>query len=272
MGIIFSLIPENSKINKSNYICDKKFALDDIKDLVYNDKNQIFYALVIMNARETHLMLANDYEIKQVKKIELNVANSHQKGGSSAGRFDRIFEGKRDRNDSYQVETILKEYYNYDINRPNVSGFIIGGSAETRKRVFEDPALSVLKDYIVANIPYDSINPYRLYKETEKLRREYEQTLERAKIEEIDRIAEMNPELLCFGKEIHTMASQSLLKKCFVSSEKLNTMYEMYKVSNKSGLAKALNININDLIEVFDSGIEKWGDIIGIIRHYVALF
>lgn len=247
-----------------------------------------------MNARETRFLLANDLEIKDLKKIEMNVANSHQKGGSSAGRFDRIFENKRDRNNTYQVETILKLYYDFQVHRPNVLGFIIGGAAETRSRVFGDEDLDVLKDYIVTNIPYLGSDPYKLYRETEQARIDYEKNSIKKKVSEIEELLEKSPDLLCFGlKEIGYMASQHMLKKCYVSSSKLREVslfINSTPSSNSSSSTSSTSTSISkstgknkrnkeeadencknkdkiiEIIEITNDSLEKWGSCVGILK------
>ncbi len=232
-----------------------------------------------MNARETRLWLANDLEIKHLKKIEMNVANAHQKGGSSAGRFDRIFENKRDRNNTYQVETILKECYDFNIHRPKVAGFIIGGAAETRVRVFSDSALSVLKDYIVTNIPYLGSDPYKLYQETEQARQDYERNNIKKKISEIEELIEKSPDLLSFGiKETNNILQkvnnrkqiilqkvnnrkQIILHKCYVASSKLDEVKSMLSLSTSGSLV--------DVIEITDDSLEKWGNCVGILNRNI---
>jgi peptide subunit release factor 1 (eRF1) len=252
MGIIFSLIPP-IPIRRSNYICDKRFALDDIKAL-YEDRP--YYALIIMNARETWFWLANDFEIRQVKKIEMNVANSHQKGGSSAGRFDRIFENKRDRNNTYQVETILKLYYDFSINRPKVVGFIIGGAAETRSRVFGDAKLNILKDYIIVNKPYLGLDPFVLYQDTQHAREDYEQNGIKKKVGEIEEMLEKCPDLLSFGiKETHHMLNQHILRKCYVDCSNLEELTRILS-SYKDKV---------EVIEIADDSLQKWGGCVGIL-------
>jgi peptide subunit release factor 1 (eRF1) len=211
-----------------------------------------------MNARETRFWLANDLEIKELKKIEMNVANAHQKGGSSAGRFDRIFENKRDRNNTYQVETILKQFYDFNIHRPKVVGFIIGGAGETRSRVFGDPELNVLKDYIVINMPYLGLDPYKLYKETEQARQDYERNGIKKKVSEIEDMLEKNPDLLSFGiKETNYMLNQHVLRKCYVASSKLDEIRTILSSFKDKALV--------ELIEITDDSLEKWGNCVGIL-------
>lgn len=213
-----------------------------------------------MNARESRFWMANDLEIKEMKKIEMNVANSHQKGGSSAGRFDRIFENKRDRNNTYQVETILKTYYDFDTNRPKVAGFIIGGAAETRSRVFGSSELNIINDYIVTNIPWLNSDPYTLYEETRDARETYEkQKTQKIKLE-VEELIDRNPDQVCFGiKEVSKNVDLHLLRKCYVSSDH----DDLRNLSNLNAIIKGKC----DLIVVEDDWLSKWGNCIGIFMN-----
>jgi peptide subunit release factor 1 (eRF1) len=163
-------------------------------------EEQPYYGLLLITARHTEFWLANDLHVKKIKQIELAVTNSHQKGGSSQGRFDRIFQNKRDRNDGYLIEQIVAMYYDKQLNKPKVLGLIIGGNAETRNRVIKE--LDMFNEYIVANIPYEGMDGLGLYQAVEPMRTNYENRATNSIIQEIETILRLEPDRLDFGREI----------------------------------------------------------------------
>jgi len=218
---MFSINPP-IPINCTNYICDKRFQLDSIKMLY---KEQPYYGLLLISARETTLWLANNQNIKKIKHLELTVTNSHQKGGQSQGRFDRIFQNKRDRNDGYLVEQILETFYDRHANKMKVLGLIIGGNAETRNRVMNDPELDVFREHIIANIPYPDMNALGLYNATQITREKYENKATDEVIKEIENILRLEPDSLDFGKEILEGLRCYKYKKVYYNMD-LETMKE----------------------------------------------
>ena len=249
MGTMFSLSPP-IPITKSIYLCEKKFQLDDLKAL-YDHENIPYYAVIIINARETKFWMVNDLEIRPLQTIELSVTNKHSKGGQSAPRFGRIFQDKRDRNDTHVIDSILSLYYDYDKNRPKVHGFIIGGVADTRDRVFKDPDLDIIRDYIVTNQPCSSNDANALYEQSALARQIYETKINQGIISELEETIEKDSDRILFGiREVQEGLALFLLKKCFIpKSDEIIDVLKNHKC---------------EFIKVDDNLIEKWGLYVGV--------
>lgn len=249
MGFMFSLNPP-IPIGQTDYICDKVFQLQSIKDLYVK---RPYYGLLIINARDTSFWLANELEIKKVRDVKTSIANSHKNGGSSQGRFDRLFENKRDRNHSYIAEQILKTYYDADTNTPTVLGFIIGGTAETRLHVWDMQELSHLSDYIVSNTAIANNDPYKLWNSSSEDRIKYTTKSIKSKTAEIEEIMRISPDKIDFGpNEVSRGLENYLYEKVYVgTSEKVRTQINYDSTKNL-------------FIEIASDYLDQFGGCVGI--------
>jgi peptide subunit release factor 1 (eRF1) len=212
-SIAFSLEPP-IPITRTDYICDKCFHLDAIKALYHE---QPYYAVIMLTARSSELWLVNDLHKKKISGIDLSLTNSHKKGGQSQARFDRLFQNKRDHNDSFLIEAIIDTYYDFSTNKPKVVGFIIGGHAETRIRVGKE--LDILDDYIVCNIACEHLDVYHLWNASRQYRDDFILSKSTRVITEIEELIRTTPEMLDFGVEVEKAIGHNIYSKVYSGKE-----------------------------------------------------
>ena len=250
MDIMFSIAPP-IPITQTNYVCEKTFLLGPIKELYYN---RPYYGLLLINARESSFWLANDLEIRKIKDVKTSITNSHKNGGSSQGRFDRLFENKRDRNHTYIVEQILNNYYDASVNAPTVIGFIIGGAAETRTHVWDAPELSHLIKWIITNVPLSNNNPYELWELSAEKRIKFSNLTTDAIIDEIDEIMQLTPDKVDFAlTEVSQGLNNMLYSRVYTNA---TCKEELTKIKSKSEKCR--------LIEINGDYLDQYGGCVGI--------
>lgn len=222
-----------------------------------------YYGLLIISARESSFWLANDLEIKKIKDVKTSIANSHKNGGSSQGRFDRLFENKRDRNHIYIGEQILKTYYDAETNSPTILGFIIGGPADTRTHVWDLPELSHLQEYVVCNIPLPDADPYDLWTLTDQHRSQYDNKAIKTMIDEIDTILQKTPDKIDFGViEVSDGLKNHIYSKVYISTDP--KVKERFKIGGSTYEELKDTNEKCKFIELGSEYLDQYGGCIGI--------
>lgn len=123
------LIEPPKRINQNNYVCSKRFMLDDILEMY---KTETIWALVMISGEGSSYYKVNisgDYiNIKKINKLKKQNAKTHKKGGQSAQRYDRAIEGIKKANIKSTVDEIINTY----LDIPNI---ILGGPTDMKNRV-----------------------------------------------------------------------------------------------------------------------------------------
>lgn len=112
-------------INTSLYLCDNKFHIDVLADLLESDMK---FGFIIMDGNGSLFgtVCGNTREILQ--KITVDLPKKHGRGGQSAVRFGRLRMEKRHNYVRKVSEIAVQLFITND--RVNVSGLILAGSAE----------------------------------------------------------------------------------------------------------------------------------------------
>jgi len=145
-------------INKSLYLCDNKFHVQDLKELLENE--DVFGFIVVDgNGALYGTLQGNSREI--VHKFTVELPKKHGRGGQSSVRFARLRVEKR-HNYLRKVAEVCTQVFITD-NKPNVSGLVLAGSADFKNDLFQsemfDPRLKakVLK---IVDVSYGGENGF----------------------------------------------------------------------------------------------------------------
>ena len=118
-------------INKSLYLCDNKFHVEDLKELLENedvfgfivvDGNGALYGTLQGNSRET------------IHKFTVELPKKHGRGGQSSVRFARLRVEKRHNYLRKVAEVATQVFITND--RPNISGLVLAGCADFKTDLY----------------------------------------------------------------------------------------------------------------------------------------
>lgn len=141
MDNIFSeIIYPPKKLPSSNYICDKKFLLDEILEM-YEPELKIGVILVSGSIAQFYFINKTGSNLEHVllKSIDIELQKRQRKGGQSAQRIGRIRDEKESRYINYVAELAIK-FFMKDNNTSYIcKNIIIGGSSNIKHKVITTP-------------------------------------------------------------------------------------------------------------------------------------
>lgn len=145
-------------INTSLYLCDNKFHVDALSELLESD---LKFGFIVMDGNGTLFgtVCGNTREILQ--KISVELPKKHGRGGQSSVRFARLRMEKRHNYVRKVAELAVQHFISND--RLNVTGLVMAGSADFKTELKEsqmfDPRLQakVLK---VVDVSYGGENGF----------------------------------------------------------------------------------------------------------------
>merc|ERR1711916_152199 len=124
------VIEPHRPLNTSLYMCDSRFHVDALRDLLSNDDsfgfiivdgNGVLYGKLTGNHKET------------LHKFTVELPKKHGRGGQSAVRFARLRMEARHNYVRKVAEHAVKHFITND--RPNVQGIILAGSADFKNEL-----------------------------------------------------------------------------------------------------------------------------------------
>jgi peptide chain release factor subunit 1 len=119
-------------INKSLYLCDNKFHVEDLKDLLENE--DVFGFIVVDGAGALYGTLqGNNREI--LHKFTVELPKKHGRGGQSSVRFARLRMEKRHNYLKKVAEVATQVFITTD--RPNINGLVLAGSADFKTELYQ---------------------------------------------------------------------------------------------------------------------------------------
>ncbi|KAJ2156479.1 translation termination factor eRF1 [Coemansia sp. RSA 552] len=128
-------------INTSLYLCDNKFHVEALAELLQSD-SRFGFIIVDGNGCLYGALSGNTREVLHQFSVEL--PKKHGRGGQSAQRFGRIREEKRHNYIRKVAETAVQFFISAE--KPNIAGLILAGSAEFKNDLLKsdlfDPRLS----------------------------------------------------------------------------------------------------------------------------------
>ncbi|KAK7684666.1 Polypeptide release factor (eRF1) in translation termination [Cerrena zonata] len=112
-------------INTSLYLCDNKFHVEALAELLQDDDK---FGFIVMDGNGALFgsVCGNDRQV--LHKFSVDLPKKHGRGGQSAVRFSRLREEKR-HNYVRKVAEVAVQYFIED-NKVSVKGLILAGSAD----------------------------------------------------------------------------------------------------------------------------------------------
>jgi len=119
-------------INKSLYLCDNKFHVEDLKELLENE--DVFGFIVVDgNGALYGSLQGNSREV--LHKFTVELPKKHGRGGQSSVRFARLRVEKRHNYLRKVAEVATQVFITND--KPNVNGLILAGSADFKNELYQ---------------------------------------------------------------------------------------------------------------------------------------
>ncbi|KAF0972450.1 hypothetical protein FDP41_009353 [Naegleria fowleri] len=112
-------------INTSLYLCDNKFHVEPLQELLESDEK---FGFIIMDGNGCLYGTLSGNTSTVLQKISVDLPKKHGRGGQSALRFARLRLEKRHNYVRRCAELAVQHFITND--RPNVSGLILAGSAD----------------------------------------------------------------------------------------------------------------------------------------------
>merc|ERR1712137_651555 len=130
-------------INTTMYLCDNKFHTEDLSELLESDDR---FGFIIMDGNGSLYGTLQGSHREVLHKFSVDLPKKHGRGGQSALRFARLRLEKR-HNYIRKVGELATQFF-ITVDRPNISGLIVAGSAEFK----QDLTTSELFDPRLENI------------------------------------------------------------------------------------------------------------------------
>lgn len=134
-------------INTSLYLCDNKFHVEPLSELLESDST---YGFVVMDGCGCLYGTLSGNTYKVLHKFSVELPKKHGRGGQSSVRFARLRVEKRHNYLRKCAETCTQQFITGD--RPNVEGLIFAGSASFKNELYNSDILDKRLHAIVIKI------------------------------------------------------------------------------------------------------------------------
>ena len=137
-------------LQQSLYVCDRRFHVDPLKDLLETNEK---FGFIIMDGQGCLYGLVAGNSKQILHKFSVDLPKKHNKGGQSSIRFARLRVEAR-HNYVTKVGELAVQHFIPDGAEPNVTGLILAGSAEFKNVLATSDQLDIRLRSIVLGI-YD---------------------------------------------------------------------------------------------------------------------
>lgn len=117
-------------INTSLYLCDNKFHVEALSELLQDDDR---FGFIIMDGNGALFGAVSGNNREVLHKFTVDLPKKHGRGGQSALRFSRLREEKRHNYVRKVAETAVQNFIDQD--KVNVKGLILAGSADFKNEL-----------------------------------------------------------------------------------------------------------------------------------------
>ncbi|KAM0984582.1 hypothetical protein ACFX1X_012166 [Malus domestica] len=147
-------------INASLYLCDNKFHIEALNELLESDDK---FGFIVMDGNGTLFGTLSGNTREVLHKFSVDLPKKHGRGGQSALRFARLRMEKRHNYVRKTAELATQFFINPATSQPNVSGLILAGSADFKTELSQsdmfDPRLQA-KILNVVDVSYGGENGF----------------------------------------------------------------------------------------------------------------
>lgn len=214
-------------INKSYYLCDKRFYLDPILEMYKKDQEQSIGIFIISGNRSILYQLiktGSHVETRVLADTKVKLQKRQKKGGQSAQRIGRIRQEKESRYIDKIIEMASSVYLKEHCTKYLISSIVLGGPAELKYSVRKHPEyIKYFDNMTVKIVDTPELNENTVHDVYEKSM--YELALEKDKdtIEIIDKIKDMMrdaDERLVFGQnEVFENLENCMLETILINNQ-----------------------------------------------------
>jgi len=256
------LLTPPKKLTKSYYRCDNRFHLDTILEM-FEDGEKIGVCLI--SGRELMIYILSfsgsttrpHVEYNLIKKIDIFLANKHNKGGQSSKRFGRIVQIVRDNYVDIIVENIINAYM-YDNNtKCIVKNIVLAGPGEMKYDVANTTDFKqYFSKYLNKIITTDNPNEGSIYELAESIINDIKYDNVKNVDNELNDLVQYEFDSLIIGKtECLDNIKLKSIKKLFVNKSELDLEQDI-KLSLEATKVEVITTNSNIL--------KTYGDWVGI--------
>ncbi|KAJ2606441.1 translation termination factor eRF1, partial [Coemansia sp. RSA 1694] len=145
-------------INTSLYLCDNKFHVEALQELLDNDSS---FGFIVMDGNGCLYGRVTGNSREVINHFSVDLPKKHGRGGQSAQRFGRIREEKRHHYVRKVAETATQIFISN--NKVTETGIILAGSAEFKNDLMKsdlfDPRLRA-KVVNIVDVSYGGVNGF----------------------------------------------------------------------------------------------------------------
>ena len=140
-GLIFEPV---QKIQRSYYLCDSRFHLEEIIPMYDNSLAHRVDGAVYVDGSKCVMSFIQDNRMKVVDQIDIRLISQFKNGGQSANRLERIVDENRSSFVKKVVEMCIDTFYDKKESSSKISNLIIYGPSRFKNDVdnHDKPKLS----------------------------------------------------------------------------------------------------------------------------------
>ncbi len=220
------LLEPPKKLSFAYYRCDNKFHLDSVLEM-FEDGQKIGVCLIsgkelliyVLTLSGSHV----DYNL--IKRVDIVLANKHNKGGQSSNRFGRIVQIVRNNYVDIAVQNII-ETYMYDNNtKCSITKLVLAGPGVMKNDVANtDEFKQYMSKYLHKIIPTNNFNDGTIYELSSDIISEIKQNDVKSIDSEINNLIQIDYDTLAFGQtECMELIDTKNIKKLFVNKTELTS-------------------------------------------------
>ncbi len=219
----YEIVPPKP-VRVKRYVCDSKFAIDVLKDMLEEKEK---YGIILVERDEATIGVLEGTNIELIKQLEGYIPPKHRKGGQSSRRFERIIEGASAEFIKKVAEEANKIFLDMDIK-----GIIIGGPGLAKQRLIEEGGLDYrLKQKIIGTVSTQYLGEEGLREavmEAIDLIKESQYARLKQVLDELMERLSRSPESLAVGfREVDQAIFEGKAERIYVSDDMIGKVIEV---------------------------------------------
>ena len=228
------LLDPPKKLTMAYYRCDNKFHLDAILEMFDDDKK---IGVCLVSGKELLIYVltlsGSHIDYNMIRRVDIVLANKHNKGGQSSNRFGRIVQIVRNNYVDIIVQNIVESYM-YDNNtKCIISKLVLAGPGVMKNDVANTEMFKqYMHKYLHKIIPTNNFDDGTVRELAGSIFEEIKQVNIKGVDIEINNLVQLNYDSLAFGKtECLELIDNKNISKLFVNkfdiSPELKDLFEL---------------------------------------------
>jgi peptide subunit release factor 1 (eRF1) len=226
------LLEPPKRIDKTFYICDKRFYLDPILEM-FKDEMMIGVVLISGDSFEMYIIIktGSHYEHQKIYSDEVTPIKRHKKGGQSQARYGRLIDEKEYLYIEKIGEITVKQFMRDNNTKSIVKKLIIAGPSNKKNYLKENELIQQYfkNDLILMNTSeLNEQNIYQILNECHKYFNEEDNKYCDLIFDKLQNMMISADERLLFGiDELLCAINESIIAEVYVSEEMNKTFENM---------------------------------------------